>query len=129
MAFIPSDATKTRSDSTRMDTVPDPEKRFILAHISDPHIVCIDPIKRRDFINKRLLGYLRWKLHRKAEHRNEILAVLQKDLQRAKPDHIAITGDLTHLSLPSEFKKARRWLQSLMTLMSGPIGIKPLPAG
>jgi 3',5'-cyclic AMP phosphodiesterase CpdA len=115
MAFIPSDATKTRSDSTRMDTVPAPEKRFILAHFSDPHIVCIDQIKRRDFINKRLLGYLRWKLHRKAEHRNEILAVLQKDLQRVKPDHIAITGDLTHLSLPSEFKKARRWLQSLGT--------------
>jgi 3',5'-cyclic AMP phosphodiesterase CpdA len=115
MAFISSDATKTRSDSIRMDTVPASEKRFILAHFSDPHIVCIDQIKKRDFINKRLLGYLRWKLHRKAEHRNEILAILQKDLQQVKPDHIAITGDLTHLSLPSEFKKVRKWLRSLGT--------------
>jgi 3',5'-cyclic AMP phosphodiesterase CpdA len=115
MAFIPSDETKISSDSIQMSTVPAPKKRFILAHFSDPHIVCIDQIKRRDFINKRLFGYLRWKLHRKTEHRNEILAILQKDLQRAKPDHIAITGDLTHLGLPSEFKKVRRWLRSLGT--------------
>ena len=115
MAFIPSDGTKISSDSIRMDTVPAPEKRFILAHFSDPHIVCIGQIKWRDFINKRLFGYLRWKLHRKTEHRNEILAILQKDLRRTKPDHIAITGDLTHMSLPSEFKKVRRWLQSLGT--------------
>lgn len=115
MTFILSDETKTSSDFIRMDTVPAPEERFILAHFSDPHIVCIDQIKSRDLINKRLLGYLRWKLHRKTEHRNEILAILQKDLQRTKPDHIAITGDLTHLSLPSEFKKVRRWLRSLGT--------------
>ena len=115
MASIPSDETKTSGNSTRMDTVPAPEKGFILAHFSDPHIVCIDQIKWRDFINKRLLGYLRWKLHRKTEHRNEILTGLQKDLRRTKPDHIAITGDLTHLGLPSEFKKVRRWLRSLGT--------------
>jgi 3',5'-cyclic AMP phosphodiesterase CpdA len=115
MAFIPSDETKTIGDSTRFDTVPVSEKRFILAHFSDPHIACTDQIKWRDIINKRVLGYLRWKLHRKTEHRNEILASLQKDLQRIKPDHIAITGDLTHLSLPSEFKKVRGWLQSLGT--------------
>ena len=113
MAFSPSDKTKTRNDFNGMEPVPAPEKKFILVHFSDLHIVCIDQIKKRDFINKRLLGYLRWKLHREAEHRNEILAILQKDLQRAKPDHIAITGDLTHLGLPSEFKKVRRWLQSL----------------
>jgi len=115
MAFIPSDKTKTSGDFSRIDNAPDLEKRFILAHFSDPHIVCIDQIRWRDFINKRLLGYLRWKLHRKTEHRNEILASLEKDLRRTKPDHIAITGDLTHLSLPSEFKKVRRWLRSLGT--------------
>jgi 3',5'-cyclic AMP phosphodiesterase CpdA len=115
MAFIPSDKTKTSGDSTGMDTVPALEKRFILAHFSDPHIVCLDQIKWRDFINKRLLGYLRWELHRKTEHRNEILASLQKDLRRTQPDHIAITGDLTHLGLPSEFKKVHRWLRSLGT--------------
>jgi 3',5'-cyclic AMP phosphodiesterase CpdA len=30
-----------------------------------------------------------------------------------RPDHMVLTGDLTHLGLPSEFLKAREWLQSL----------------
>jgi 3',5'-cyclic AMP phosphodiesterase CpdA len=34
-------------------------------------------------------------------------------MQSNKPDHIAITGDLTHLGLPSEFQKAAQWLQSV----------------
>jgi 3',5'-cyclic AMP phosphodiesterase CpdA len=32
---------------------------------------------------------------------------------QTKPDHIAVTGDLTHLGLSAEFKKARQWLQEL----------------
>ena len=84
-----------------------------LAHISDPHISCIRDITTRDLVSKRLLGYLRWKLHRSAEHGSGILPALQTDLTLTDPDHIAVTGDLTHLSLFAEFKKARQWLQSL----------------
>jgi 3',5'-cyclic AMP phosphodiesterase CpdA len=29
------------------------------------------------------------------------------------PDHVAVTGDLTHLGLPDEFRQAARWLQQL----------------
>ncbi|MBT8366088.1 MAG: metallophosphoesterase [Deltaproteobacteria bacterium] len=84
-----------------------------LAHLSDPHISCLRDITGRDLASKRLLGYLRWKLHRRTQHADRVLSALQADLAQTEPDHIAVTGDLTHLSLSAEFKKAKRWLQSL----------------
>jgi 3',5'-cyclic AMP phosphodiesterase CpdA len=88
-------------------------KAFTLAHISDPHISSIDNIRLSELLNKRLFGYLKWRLHRGAEHHDDILTALQRDLANTRPDHIAVTGDLTHLSLPSEYRKSRRWLESL----------------
>jgi len=73
----------------------------------------MDAITARDLLGKRLFGYLRWKLHRGAGHAEGVLSALHADLAKTKPAHIAVTGDLTHLSLPAEFKKARQWLQSL----------------
>jgi len=90
-------------------------KSFVIAHLSDPHIARVDQIAKRDFFSKRLFGYLRWKLKRRFEQSYELLTILHKDLQRSKPDHIAITGDLTQLGLPAEFEKARAWLQNLGT--------------
>ena len=84
-----------------------------LAHLSDPHISIMEDISPRDLLSKRLFGYSRWKLHRGAEHGSRVLSALESDLGRTQPDHIAVTGDLTHLGLPAEFKKARQWLQSL----------------
>ena len=89
------------------------QKTVMLAHLSDPHISCMNNITGRDLAGKRLLGYLRWKLQRSTEHGEHVLAALKTDLARTEPDHIAVTGDLTHLSLPAEFKKAGQWLQSL----------------
>ncbi len=90
-------------------------KSFVLAHISDPHFACVEHMQKRDFLTKRLLGYLRWKLKRQSEQNSELLTILHQDLQRTKPDHIVITGDLTQLGLPAEFAAARAWLQSLGT--------------
>jgi len=90
-----------------------PNKTYTLVHISDPHIACMHDIPARQLLNKRLLGYLGWKLHRGSEHSEALLSVLSEDLQRMRPDHIAVTGDLTHLGLPAEFIKSRQWLQSL----------------
>jgi 3',5'-cyclic AMP phosphodiesterase CpdA len=84
-----------------------------LAHLSDPHIACLDDITGRDLVNKRLFGYLRWKLHRGAEHGRGVLSALTADLKQTRPDQIAVTGDLTHLGLSAEYKKARQWLQEL----------------
>lgn len=88
-------------------------KAYTLAHISDPHISCIGDIQLGELLNKRFFGYLKWRLHRGAEHHDSILTALHQDLSETRPDHIAVTGDLTHLSLRSEYHKARRWLESL----------------
>jgi 3',5'-cyclic AMP phosphodiesterase CpdA len=87
------------------------DRRFVLAHCSDPHISWRCPVSWRDLAGKRMLGYLGWRLRRGAEHREEVLDALQRDLREASPDHIAVTGDLTHLGLPREFENARRWLR------------------
>lgn len=90
-----------------------PASGITLAHLSDPHIACMDDITARYLLSKRLFGYLRWKLQRGATHDSSVLAALKADLARTRPDHIAVTGDLTHLGLSAEFKKARQWLQEL----------------
>ena len=96
-----------------IDDGPSSASTITLAHLSDPHISCMNAITARDLLGKRLFGYLSWKLHRGARHGGSVLTALQADLAKTKPDHIAVTGDLTHLSLSAEFKKARQWLQSL----------------
>lgn len=115
MAVVYSDNTLSDNGDTQTNTVPGDSHAFFLAHLSDPHIACTDRVKLRHIMNKRLFGYLRWKLYRGARYRPEILTILKKDLQQVKPNHILITGDLTHLSLPPEFKKVQKWLQSLGT--------------
>lgn len=92
---------------------PSSASTITLAHLSDPHISCMNAITARDLLGKRLFGYLRWKLHRGSRHGDSVLSALHADLAKTKPDHIAVTGDLTHLSLSAEFEKARQWLQSL----------------
>jgi len=95
------------------DKLPSKHEVFKLAHLSDPHLISSSGVRVRDLLNKRVYGYLSWHLRRHAEHRSEVLAALVEDIQSANPDHIVLTGDLTHLGLPSEFREARELLRSL----------------
>jgi 3',5'-cyclic AMP phosphodiesterase CpdA len=42
-----------------------------------------------------------------------VLDALLEDLREQAPDHVAVTGDLTNVSLPEEFPLARGWLERL----------------
>ena len=86
---------------------------FTLAHLSDFHLSSQHRVKVRDLLNKRIFGYLKWRLHRGSEHSPGVLEALIGDLHRTKPDHIVVTGDLTHLALPAEFLYARNILHFL----------------
>ena len=86
---------------------------FTLAHITDPHVGPLPRVRARDLLNKRLLGYLSWTRRRREIHRPEILSDLQRDLASIAPDHVAITGDLTNIALPQEFKQVLQWLDRL----------------
>lgn len=86
---------------------------FCLAHLSDPHLTSLHAVPPRELLNKRLLGYLSWQLHRRHEHRFEVLEALVQDLQARMPDHTVITGDLTQLGLGQEYQQAADWLARL----------------
>ena len=85
--------------------------RFELAHISDPHLSPLPRPRPVELMGKRLLGYLSWQRRRRLIHRAEVLDALLKDLESRAPAHLAITGDLTNISLPGEFSQAADWLR------------------
>jgi len=89
------------------------KKTFTLAHFSDLHLFSGRDLSVSELLNKRILGYFSWRLHRRTNHRKEVLSGLLQDLQRLETDHIAITGDLTHLGRPAEFSKTQKLLDRL----------------
>src|SRR3546814_2388996 len=50
---------------------------------------------------------------RRWRQRPEVLDHVAADIAREAPDHVAVTGDLTNLSLPAEFAQAHGWLSGL----------------
>lgn len=95
---------------------PQQRKPWMLAHLSDPHLACTAGLQLRDLQGKRfkrILGRLRWHLKRRFRQDERLLTMLGNDLQQTGADHIAITGDLCHLSLAVEFAAARVWLEGL----------------
>jgi 3',5'-cyclic AMP phosphodiesterase CpdA len=87
---------------------------FTLAHFSDPHLSAAMPLPRvHELHAKRALGYVSWRLRRRAVHGGPVLDALVADLRHAEPDHVAITGDITNISLPEEFTRAGHWLHGV----------------
>jgi 3',5'-cyclic AMP phosphodiesterase CpdA len=85
---------------------------FTLAHLSDPHLP-MPAARPGQLLNKRATGYANWWRNRVHLHVPEALAGIVADIKEQKPDHIALTGDLVNVSLPEEFRRAARWLESL----------------
>jgi predicted phosphohydrolase len=86
---------------------------FVLAHLSDPHVPTRLAATPTAMFNKRVFGYLSWRLRRVRIHRAEVLDALVRDLMRAGPDHVAVTGDIVNISLPTEFARTALWLRTL----------------
>ncbi len=84
-----------------------------LGHLSDLHATPVRPGSVGPLLNKRFFGWLSWKLRRGRYHRGDVLEALIDDLRRASPDHVAVTGDLTNISLKAEFPAATEWLERI----------------
>lgn len=86
---------------------------FTLAHLSDLHLSSLEGVRPRALLGKRILGYVSWRFKRRHEHRTDVLDALRIDVQAEQLDHIAVSGDLTHVGLPHEFREAATWLARL----------------
>lgn len=84
-----------------------------LAHISDVHLAPLPPVRLRELMGKRITGYINWKLRREKALHGDGLGSLVRHMREQSPDFIAVTGDLTNLSLPAEHTAALTWLRSL----------------
>ena len=83
------------------------------AHLSDLHLTSLAGVRIGQLMSKRCLGYLSWWRRRRHEHRAEVLDAMLRDMGDRPLDQLLVTGDLTHIGLPSEFRQALDWLQRL----------------
>ena len=90
-----------------------PKIIFTIAHLSDLHLCSLKDLRAHELMNKRILGYLSWRLHRNSVHHDDVLSALVEDLHTLNPDHIAVTGDLTHLGTAGQFHMAQQFLHRL----------------
>ncbi len=86
---------------------------FTLAHLSDVHLSPVTGFSPRHWNAKRALGFLNWQRARRAVHLRNVADRLVADATALRADHIAITGDLINLGLPSEYDAALHWLKSV----------------
>ncbi len=83
-----------------------------LAHLSDIHLPPARPYLGH-YQAKRVLGMLNWHRRRRRQHLASTLTAIVADLHGEAPDHIAVTGDLVNVGLPSEHAAAKLWLTTL----------------
>tara|TARA_R110002049_G_scaffold13509_2_gene58431 strand:- start:77042 stop:78022 length:981 start_codon:yes stop_codon:yes gene_type:complete len=88
---------------------------FRFVQLSDLHLSSIQSPNPVHLLNKRILGYLSWLRKRRFTHQRSILDIAIEEIRHLKVDHYAITGDLTHIGLKSEFEQAGQWLNSVAT--------------
>ena len=90
-----------------------PQTEFHLAHLTDFHIFQSSGASWRAFLNKRSLSYLSWRLRRGRTNPPEVLTRLLDGFPSRIPDHVVITGDLTHMGLPRELMRVRGVLEQI----------------
>lgn len=83
---------------------------FHLAHISDLHVLELAGTPPWRMLNKRLTGLGNLIGPRRGAHPSWLADALVQRLDDAAIDHVAFTGDLTNLALPSEFAAGARLL-------------------
>lgn len=85
----------------------------VIAHLSDLHMTPPTGFSPVHWNVKRTLGLINWHRGRVRVHRREVLDEIVADMRTFAPDHIAVTGDLCNIGLPSEYEAARLWLEGL----------------
>ena len=84
-----------------------------IAHVSDLHVLSPAGVEWRSILfNKRITGYANVLLHRARVFRRDYLDAVLASAARAA-DHVVVTGDVTNMSLESEYEEATRILAAV----------------
>jgi len=84
-----------------------------LAHLSDIHLAPLPKAHVSELVNKRLTGYLNWRLRRHSSLDGLGLAALVAHLHEQAADFTCVTGDLVNLALDAEIAIALGWLKGI----------------
>lgn len=96
---------------------------FLIAHLSDPHIGPLPPLKLRHLMNKRMTGALNWHGTRATIHNMAVFAEIIADVLAHRPNHVALTGDLVNIGFEPEFPQALAMTKAL----GDPDGVSIVP--
>ncbi len=97
-----------------------------IAHISDLHLLALDGAVPWRLFNKRFTGWVNIKLKRGSVHKlYAARAVAHAIRDRGDIDHLVLTGDVTNLSLESEFEVVRLYLRNELGLSAEQISVVP----
>jgi 3',5'-cyclic AMP phosphodiesterase CpdA len=84
-----------------------------IAHVSDLHLVSMQGLHWRSVLfNKRVTGYTNLAFHRARVLRRDYLETVLA-AAAADSDHVVVTGDVTNLSLESEYEEGARLLEEV----------------
>jgi 3',5'-cyclic AMP phosphodiesterase CpdA len=84
-----------------------------LAHFSDIHLGPLPPVRLGELMNKRITGYLNWRLSRARSLKRDTVTGLVEHMRNMSPDLIAVSGDLVNIAMKSEFAVTADWLKAL----------------
>jgi 3',5'-cyclic AMP phosphodiesterase CpdA len=98
---------------------------MIIAHFSDLHLLSFEGLGPRRLIGKRFTGWVNLKWRRQAHHKREIAQAVAREVRARKVDHVVITGDVTNLSLESEFELVRAFLEHDLGLAPDRVSLVP----
>jgi 3',5'-cyclic AMP phosphodiesterase CpdA len=96
-----------------------------IAHFSDLHVLALDGVPARRFLNKRLTGWANLRLKRGSIHRAAYVRAIAREIRRLDIEHVVVTGDLTNLALEGEFALARQVLEEELGLEPYRVTIVP----
>jgi 3',5'-cyclic AMP phosphodiesterase CpdA len=96
-----------------------------IAHFSDLHLLALEGVPARRFLNKRLTGWANLRLKRGSIHRAAYVRAIAREVKRLEVDHVVITGDMTNLALENEYALAREVIESDLGLDPSRVTIVP----
>ncbi|TGN11683.1 metallophosphoesterase family protein [Leptospira ilyithenensis] len=83
-----------------------------IVHISDLHFPTKIPFS--SLRGKSVIGYLNYAVRRQKKYPPVLIETLIQTIEKLEYDALIISGDLTNVSHPSEFPRAKEWLKPIL---------------